>query len=101
MRRLAASVIFAILLATVVMWIPAYFMRYSAGQVQRIGSESYETVKSPQPVAAIESSEPSPTTPTTTVTPTKGITYTNVLVMLFVSITISIFVTILFVKIRG
>jgi hypothetical protein len=98
MRRLAASVIFAILLATVVMWIPAYFMRYSAGQVQRIGSESYETVKSPQPVAAIEPSEPSPTT---TVTPTKGITYTNVLVMLFVSITISIFVTILFVKIRG
>jgi len=95
MRRLAASVIFAILLATVVMWIPAYFMRYSAGQVQRIGSESYETVKSPQPVAAIEPS------PTTTVTPTKGITYTNVLVMLFVSITISIFVTILFVKIRG
>jgi hypothetical protein len=98
MRRLAVSVIFAILLATVVMWIPAYFMRYSAGQVQRIGSESYETVKSPQPVAAIEPSEPSPTT---TVTPTKGITYTNVLVMLFVSITISIFVTILFVKIRG
>jgi hypothetical protein len=98
MRRLAVSVIFAILLATVVMWIPAYFMRYSAGQVQRIGSESYETVKSPQPVAAIEPSEPSPTT---TVTPTKGITYTNILVMLFVSITISIFVTILFVKIRG
>jgi len=98
MRRLAVSVIFAILLATVIMWIPTYFMRYGSGEMKRVGSESYETVKAPQPVAAIESSEP---LPTTTVTPAKGITYTNVLLMLFVSITISIFVTILFMKIRG
>lgn len=95
MRRLVAPIIFAVLLAAVVMLIPAYFIGYSSGQMQRVGSEGYETVKSPQPAAAIESSQ------TTAVSSSKGITLTDVLIMLFASLTISLFVTILFIKIRG
>ncbi|MGB9727277.1 MAG: hypothetical protein ACPLZF_02610 [Nitrososphaeria archaeon] len=95
MRILVAPIIFAVLLAAVVMLIPAYFIGYSSGQMQRVGSEGYGTVKSPQPAAAIESSQ------TATATSSKGISLTDVLIMLFASLTISLFVTILFIKIRG
>lgn len=95
MRRLAAPIVLAVLLAAAVMAIPAaYFTKYSFAGEQRTSSEGYGAVKSPAPAVAAENVQ------ATTVPTATGSGFANVLLMLLASAAVSLTVTFLLFKAR-
>lgn len=94
MKKIVTQIILAFLLATIIMAIPLYFEKQKTIET-RMGTEGeYEIVRSPAPAAAIETEH------TTTIVDKNKVDYTNVYMMIFVSVTISFIITIIFIRIR-
>ncbi|MEM4522248.1 MAG: hypothetical protein QW738_03410 [Nitrososphaeria archaeon] len=95
MRKILFQVMLAFILATIIMVIPLYFEKQKTLETRMETSEEYGAAKSPVPAAAIESAQ------TTTILMDKNrVDYTNVYMMIFISLTISFIITIIFVRIR-
>lgn len=92
MKSIFTQVILACIIATIIMAVPIYFEKYSLVGTQRKATEGYELAKTPIPAAAAE------TTQTTTVQDNRG--FTNIFMMILISLTISFIITIMFIKVR-
>lgn len=92
MKKIVTQVILAFLLATIIMAFPLYFEKQKTIET-RIGKEGeYGTVGAP--AVAIETEH------TTTTVDKNKVDYTNVYMMIFISIIISFIITIIFIRIR-
>ncbi|MEM0052812.1 MAG: hypothetical protein QXL89_01255 [Nitrososphaeria archaeon] len=96
MRKILFQVMLAFILATIIMAIPLYFGKNKTLETRMETSEEYGAAKSPVPAAAIESAQ----TTTTILMDKNRVDYTNVYMMIFISLTISFIITIIFVRIR-
>lgn len=94
MKKIVTQIILAFLLATVIMAIPLYFEKQKTIETRIWTERGYETVGSPAPAAAVETEK------TTTAVDKNKVDYTNIYMMIFVSITISFIITIIFIRIR-
>ncbi|MCX8188514.1 MAG: hypothetical protein N3F64_02285 [Nitrososphaeria archaeon] len=97
MKKILTQIILAFLLATIIMAAPIYFGKQKTMETRLTTEGEYRDIKSQAPApaaAAIETLQP-----TTTVDKSR-VDYMNIYMMIFISLTISFIITIIFMFIR-